>query len=125
MTGTESEGSREMKLKKVSNGGKVVRLVGVFIMLLIAQNVFAQEAPPQQTNPKSKSAKKIAEKKEERKKQAERSEEKALKHQMKIQTKETRKRMKKYEKKANKWNKREGEGSFFKRLFKKKKKRKP
>lgn len=114
-----------MKLKKPGILGKAVRLVAICMLMVVAQNVMGQDAPPQQTNPKSKSAKKIADKKEERKKQAERSEEKALKRHMKIQTKETRKRMKKYEKKANKWNKREGEGGFFKRLFKKKRKRKP
>ncbi len=103
----------------------MIRLVGMLLMVIIVQSAYAQDMPQQQTNPKSKSAKKIADKKEERKKQAERSEEKALKRQKKIQTKETRKRMKRYEKQANKWNRREGEGSFFKRLFKKKRKRKP
>lgn len=114
-----------MKLKKQGILGKVLKLVAIMLLAFSTQVAFSQEAPPQKVNPKSKSAKKIADKKKERQEQAERSEKKALKRHMKIQTKETRKRMKKYEKKSDKWNRREGEGSFFKRLFKKKRKRKP
>jgi len=92
-------------------------------LVISIQTVMAQDVtPPQQTNPKGKSAQKIADKKEERKKEQEHTEDKLLKHQWKIQTKKTRKRMKKFEKKADKWNRKEGD-SFFERLFKKKKKR--